>query len=544
MCVCATLSVYVLNAKDLSDVEGNRLAGRKSAPVAWGEGPARLAASAAVAYKRASKGSPSVLTGIASLVLVFAILSGCSSEGNLDDGPPPKPERTDEERPNVVFVLVDDLDVESVSHMPKTQSLLAEGGMTFENAFVTHPLCCPSRSSILRGQYSHNHRVLTNEPSLGAFDKFYEYGLEDSTVATWLDDAGYRTALVGEYLNNYPGDAEPTHVPPGWDEWYGRASEKSYYDYQLNENGKLVSYGNGPEDYQTDVLAGKANDFVRRAAAEKEPFFAYVATGAVHSPVQPAPRHREASVPPQAPRLPSFDEEDVGDKPSWVRAQPRLTPQQISRTDGEYRGRLRALLAVDEMVSGLVDELRASGELENTYVVLTSDNGYHLGEHRLAQGKRTPYEESIRVPLIVRGPGVPSGEAVRQQALNIDLAPTFAELGGADTPGFVDGRSLAPLLKGDSPESWRTAFLVEHTGGGIKGFARDVPDYEAVRTEEQKYVEYGTGDRELYDLRADPHEMQSLHEGADPALAARLESRLAVLRECSGSGCRSAEDGP
>lgn len=465
---------------------------------------------------------------------------GCFFE---EDGSRKEATPAPSERPNLILVVVDDLDLGSVSHMPTTQSLLAEGGTTFENAFVTHPLCCPSRSSILRGQYSHNHRVLTNEPSLGAFDKFHEYGHEESTVATWLDAAGYRTVLLGEYLNNYPGDAEPTYVPPGWDEWYGRASETSYYDYQLNENGKLISYGYTPEDYQTDVIAGKAIDFVRRTT-DKEPFFMYVATGAVHAPVQPAPRHKEAPVPSETPRLPSFDEEDVGDKPSWVQAQSRLTRQQVLRTDSEYRSRLQALLAVDEMISGLAEELRANGKLENTYIVLSSDNGYHLGEHRLAQGKRTAYEESIRVPMTVRGPGVPSGEVVRQQALNIDLAPTFAELGGADTPDFVDGRSLAPFLKGTPPKDWRTAFLVEHTGGGKKGFSKDVPDYEALRTEEHKYVEYGTEERELYDLRADPYEMQSLHESADPELAARLESRLAALRRCSGSECWSAEDGP
>jgi arylsulfatase A-like enzyme len=489
---------------------------------------------------RVSRGLVVLKALAAASVFVGLILPlGCSSkEGISRKEAPSRPH----ERPNVVLVIVDDLDAGSVSRMPKVKSLLTEGGTTFENYFVTHPLCCPSRASILRGQYSHNHRVLTNEPSRGAFDKFYEYGLEDSTVATWLDDAGYRTALIGEYLNNYPGDAEPTHVPPGWDEWYGRASEKSYYDYDLNENGKLVSYGNAPEDYQTDVLARKAKDFVRHAAAEEEPFFAYVATGAVHSPVQPAPRHQETSVPAQAPRLPSFDEEDVSDKPSWVRAQPRLTPQRVSQTDGEYRNRLRALLAVDEMVSGLVEELRASGELENTYVVLTSDNGYQLGEHRLAQGKRTAYEESIRVPLIVRGPGVPSGKAVRQLALNIDLAPTFAELGGADTPDFVDGRSLGPFLRGTPPKDWRTALLVEHTGGGLKGFARDVPSYEALRTEDHKYVEYETGEREIYDLRTDPNEMKSLQEGADPALVARMQERLAALQRCSGPDCRSAED--
>jgi len=210
--------------------------------------------------------------------------------------------------------------------------------------------------------------------------------------------------------------------------------------------------------------------------------------------------------------------------------------------DNAYRNRLEMLLSLDEMVAGLVDELRATGELDNTYVIFTSDNGYHFGEHRINQGKRTVYEETVRVPLAVRGPGVPA-VAVEQMALNIDLAPTIAELTGASAPEFVDGRSLAPLLQGAPPETWRSAFLLQHYSGG-NAQHRSAPTYAAVRTETHKYVEHENSDRELYDLEADPYELESLHESANPTLIADLEDRLEALRACAGESCREAENAP
>lgn len=213
------------------------------------------------------------------------------------------------------------------------------------------------------------------------------------------------------------------------------------------------------------------------------------------------------------------------------------------KIDNAYHTRTKMLLSLDEMVAGLVDELRASGELYNTYVIFTSDNGYHFGEHRINQGKRTVYEEAVRVPLAVRGPGVPAGQITEALALNIDLAPTIAELAGLSTPAFVDGRSLAPFLQGAPPETWRSAFLLEHYSGG-NAHHRSAPTYAAVRTETHKYVEHENGDRELYDLEADPYELESLHESADPTLVADLENRLEALRACASESCREAENSP
>ena len=464
-------------------------------------------------------------------------------------------------RLNIVLILTDDLDARSVETLPNVASLLRDQGTSFANAFVTTPLCCPSRASILRGQYAHNTGVLTNVGETGGFATFRRLGREESTVATWLDDAGYRTALFGKYLNGYPKGAGRTHVPPGWDEWAGLTETglDFYIDYELNENGRLVSYGGEPDDYLTDVLSAKATDFVERMAETDQPFFLYLAPYAPHSPATPASRHEEALADLTAPRPPSFNETDVSDKPAWVRDHPELDPEQIARVDERYRKRLRSLLAVDEMVAGLVKTLEATGTLDNTYMFFTSDNGFHLGEHRLPLGKQSPYDEAVRVPLIVRGPGVPAGGSVEALALNIDLAPTFAALAGVAAPDFVDGRSLAPLIRGEDLEQWRRGFLVELFGverGRERGASREaagaengsdidpahLPPYRALRTADLLFVEYDDGERELYDRRMDPYELENLAATADPSVLADLASRLADLRECAADGCRVAED--
>ena len=464
------------------------------------------------------------------------------------------------EQPNIVFVLADDLDYASAQKMPEINSLLAQGGTSFEEAFVSYPICCPSRATTLTGLYSHNHDVRGNKRPVGGFEKFRDEGLEEVTIAAHLQENGYRTALIGKYLNGYGAD-DPTHVPPGWDEWYAKLGRYEYYDYELNENGEVVSYGSEEEDYLTDVLSGHATDFVRRAADEDEPFFAYIAPTSPHSPSTPAERHEGAFADEEAPRSPSFDEEDVSDKPSSIQDLSPISEKASSRADNRYRERLESMLAVDEMVGSLVEELEATGELENTFIFFTSDNGFHLGTHRLGHGKKTPYEEASRVPLFVRGPGVPEGSAVKNLVLNNDLAPTFAELAGVEFP--VDGRSLVPLLRGEEPPSWRSSVLLEAfldgriargegndrgndeeaTGqDGDEGNRTDRTAFQAVRTKTHKYVEHENGERELYNLEADPYELDNLYEGADPALLEDLKARLDALKSCSEEGCREAED--
>jgi N-acetylglucosamine-6-sulfatase len=467
--------------------------------------------------------------------------------------------------PNIVFVLTDDLGYASVFKMPEIRSRLVEEGISLE-AFVSHPICCPSRATFLTGLYDHNHGVKGNAPPEGGFQTFVSEGHEENSIAVALQESGYQTAFFGKYLNGYP-NGDPTHIPPGWDEWYGKLDEQKLYDYRINENGEEVSYGSETEDFFTDVLSGHATDFVSRAAPEDQPFFAYVAPTAPHGPATPAERHKGAFAGEEAPRPPSFDEEDVSDKPSPINDAARITEEEASNIDDYYRQRLESMLAVDEMVEILVEELEAAGELDNTYIFFTSDNGWFQGEHRIQSTKNRPYEESARVPLFVRGPGVPTDTKTEKLAINTDLAPTFAELAG--TSFAADGRSLAPLLRGEEPASWRSSVLLEKLpqegGGGEEGNGKgkvkakgkegktgaggvpksgpgQSPDFQAVRTETHKYVEYDNGDVELYDLESDPYELESLHESADPTLLEDLKARLEALRDCSEEGCWEAED--
>lgn len=441
-------------------------------------------------------------------------------------------------KPNIIFIIADDLDTESMDHLPRLQSLLADRGTTFANFFVSLALCCPSRASILRGQYAHNTEIFTNNAPGGGFQKFRDLGREESTIATWLRDAGYRTALMGKYLNGYP---VTTYVPPGWDEWYGVAGGVNFFNYWLNENGDLVRYGSDPEAYLTDVLTEKAADFVLRTAPTGQPFFMYIAPYAPHQPATAAPRHQDAFFGVQAPRTPSFNEQDVSDKPIWVRNTPLRTPTQIAQLDDLYRRRLQSMLAVEDLVERLIETLRAARQLGNTYIVFTADNGFHLAQHRLPAGKNSAYEEDIRVPLIVRGPRVPAGRVVEHLAGNIDLAPTFAELGGVEAPAFVDGRSLVRFFHRREPpsENWRQGFLLE------AGFITGNRVFQGIRGNGFTYVEYlNTGERELYDLEGDPYQLQSLHDAADPVVLEQLAAWLASLRECAGESCRLAEESP
>jgi arylsulfatase A-like enzyme len=469
-------------------------------------------------------------------VFLLFVTSCSESESSTSDTPQEEEAESAINQPNIIFVLTDDLDYASAQKMPEIGSLLVEEGASFENTFASQSLCCPSRATILTGLYAHNSGIKGNRLPDGGFPKFRDEGLEEDTIAVRLQESGYRTAYFGKYMNLYPSQEDPTYVPPGWDEWRGLIENYESYNYQINENGEVVSYGSEEEDFFTDLLSEKATDFVSRSAPEDQPFFAYVAPTAPHEPAAPAERHERAFADEKAPRPPSFNEEDVSDKPSWVQDIAPFDDEDISETDERYQKRLESMLAVDEMVASLVEELEAAGELENTYIFFTSDNGFLQGEHRWNNTKDRPYEESARVPLFVRGPGIAPGMGVENLALNTDFAPTFAELGGVSFP--ADGRSLVPLMRGEEPASWRSAVLLE----GFVGRSPRV--FGAVRTEDFKYVEYGNGEEELYDLEEDPYELESLHETADSSLVEDLKARLEALRDCAYEGCQEAEDAP
>ncbi len=479
-------------------------------------------------------------------------------------------------RPNIVFILTDDLDIEYpnnswIDHFPRLKSLLADQGTTFKNSFVSLSLCCPSRTSMLRGQYAHNTEIFTNSAPGGGFQKAHDEGLENSTFATWLHGAGYRTILIGKYLNGYPGNLGAKYIAPGWDEWFsGEKNQYNQFNYTANDNGQIKAFGNAPEDYEQDVFRDKAVDFIQRMAQDTQPFFMWMPTYSPHQPATFAPRDADAFPDAKAPRPPTFNQADVSQQPSWVQNRPLLTTAQIASLDALYQKRLKSMLAVEDTVEAIIETLRNTKQLDNTYIFFSSDNGFHLGQHRLPAGKNTEFEEDLRVPLIVRGPGIPSGRVLEHITLNIDFAPTFAELAGVIIPDFVDGRSLVPVLRDRvlSAERWRKGFLLEHgfiqTGdvGRTPADASDdvePPDpfdlavaqpqmpqpFQGLHTKDLVYVEYvGTGEREMYNLHDDPYEQTSIAGTANPNLVSRLASWLDALRTCAGETCRDAENRP
>lgn len=469
--------------------------------------------------------------------------------------------------PNIVFILADDLDVGVFRNQGTLNSLLAAKGITFSNHFVSLSLCCPSRVTTLRGQYAHNSGIYMNQMPYGGFAKAYNDGLEQSTVATWLQAAGYRTALIGKYLNGYPEPPAPnrTYIPPGWTYWISPNGGDPYseYNYSLNENGTTVAYGNAPEDYLADVMASKAAAFIKTSAVDhpNQPFFLYIAPYVPHSPATPPPRYAALLPDVRAPRGASFNEADVSDKPAWVRTLPLLSPRAIADIDALYRKRRQSMLAMDDLVKTVVDTLQATGQLDNTYLFFTSDNGFHQGQHRLNSGKNTAFEEDIHVPLVVRGPGVPAGRVINEITANVDYAPTFAELAGVTPPSFVDGRSLGPFLSGSTPSAWRQVLLLEHEHSTLTSATAnrllEPPDpYDAQMTKRPvakppfaglrtangfTYVEYDTGEHELYDLKRDPGQINNAYTTLDPALKARFFNRLKSLRTAAGQPLRDAE---
>lgn len=442
-------------------------------------------------------------------------------------------------QPNFIVILTDDMKDTDLPFMPGVNALLAEQGTTFSNGYVVNSFCCPSRVSILRGQYVHNHGVLSNHVSReGGFQTFHNSGGENSTIATWLQTDGYRTALFGKYLNGYPSPDDRTYIPPGWDEWYAFLIGGNYFNYKMNLNGTLIRYGSEETDYSTDILNELVLDFIDRTTSDPRPFFAYISPHAPHSPALPAPRHEDTYPGVTAPRPPSFNEDDVSDKPLWIREISPFNAAKEAELDNLYRKRLQTLLAVDEMVANIVDKLSAMDLLTNTYILFSSDNGIMLGEHRLANFKGNTHEEAIKIPFLIRGPGIQAGEVLTEKALNIDIAPTLAQLASVTVPDFVDG--IALLAADGSPAGGQITgnFLIEqaiaYPEQGIM-----IPSYSALRTDRALYVEYETSEIELYNLRRDPYQLRSLHNhpragSVLPGLASQLEA----LRTCTGTGCR------
>jgi N-acetylglucosamine-6-sulfatase len=509
-----------------------------------------------------------VLVALVSLFVGLG-MTGSYQEGSLAQTAPPP-------QPNIIFIVADDMrkDDLNAKYMPQTTAELVEKGRSFKNALVSNPLCCPSRATIMRGQYSHNTDVWFNtnvynpDPNVrdGGWQGYNGNGYEKDNVATRLQAAGYTNGLFGKYLNGYGDDTVPvpTAPPPGWDEvgddWFAFKT-LGYYNYDVNDNGTIKHYGSTNSNYSTNVLNSQVQEFIRaNAAPGKPPIFAYVAPYAPHGPATPGPGDKQTFNGLKAPRPLSFNERDVLDKPPWIQSLRRFSSDDIANIDQRHENRVESLQAVDDLVAAVVRTLGEQGVLSNTYIVFTSDNGFHHGEHRIRQGKARPYEESVRVPLVIRGPDAASpeppvvqpGSSTDMLVLNTDYMPTFMDLAVAETPPYVDGRSLLPVLKGSPPpSSWRTAILLEGRKNSADPEIVLDRNYNGIRTSTSKYIEYeslsGSGSiRELYDLTpsADPLELTNTYSSADPDVPplSELDARLDALKGCHPDDLATPED--
>ncbi|MBA2450038.1 MAG: sulfatase [Chloroflexi bacterium] len=450
------------------------------------------------------------------LAALIALAAACLTPRESVDGRLQAPA---EESPNVVLIVADDMRPDSLWVM-SALGRLAETGVTFNRAYATTPLCCPSRASIMTGLYAHHHGVLGNDPPLGGVAAFDDR----STLATWLQGVGVRTGLVGRYLNGYAS----LDVPPGWDSWFAlwQVSEEygNYNDYRVTDNGTRRYFGAGPEAYSTRVLGQQALRFLQEDPSR--PFMLMLTPRAPHSPATPDPLDSGQFKDLELPLPPAYNEEDVRDKPAWVRDYPRLGSTKLERIEVFRRRQLESLLSLDRTIGSIVEALQTDGRLERTWIIFTADNGLTLGEHRLDVGKACPYEECVRVPLIVVPPGGigvprndPSPRTDDHLVANIDLAPTITQIMGIEPGGPVDGRSLLPLIEGRDPP-WRDALLLQQQRED------EGKSFVALRTADRKYVRYADDGEELYDLAADPYE---LNNDANASGRAEEKARLSAL---------------
>ena len=458
------------------------------------------------------------------------------------------------EQPSFVVVMTDDQTYADMAAMPRTRRLIGDAGARFTRSYVSYPLCCPSRSTYLTGQYNHNNGVQTNSPPNGGVEALDA----EHTLPVWLSEAGYRTSHIGKYLNGYGLRRRP-NVPPGWSDWHGTVDKSTYqmYGYKIFENGAVHRYGNfdveDPATYQTDVLRQKAVAAIEGTLPETPLFLSlmFVAPhgesadpGSTTVPyVRPAPRH--AGLFGRLPLPQSLRPElDVSDKPPYVRKLQLPSRATEGRIRADFRSRRESLLAVDEAVEAVVGALERTGRLGNTYILFTSDNGFFQGEHRISKGKYLAYDPSSHVPLLIRGPGIPPGTVSDEPVTNADLAPTVLEATGATADRPMDGRSLLPFARDGF---LRTRRPVLHEGLQAGDIDRDgaprsrtVGEYHAIRTGRYLYVEWIDGARELYDRARDPLELQSRH--ADPRyrqIRNALHRELVRLRTCVGDDCRA-----
>ena len=508
---------------------------------------------------------------LCAVAFAFAI-GGCTGQGGRvagDEGA--LNAARGEARNNVILIVSDDERLSEMDLLGRASELVGGAqGTTFPNFIISTSLCCPSRATMLTGQYGRNSGVIANVPPHGGYTMLQA----DTALPVWLQEAGYYTGHIGKYLNGYGRIWEDLgttglEVPPGWDDWQGLADPWAYRytQFMLNDNGVPVPYFAG--EYQTDVLAERAKAFIRERADANEPFFLEIMPAAPHTefqapwqwrnqndaqsnldmnsvghPQAPA-RYQGAFADEPLPQPPSFNEEDVSDKPSHIRELPRLSdnpddPVGIPEITELYRARLRALLAVYDLVEGVIETLESTGQLDNTNIIYTSDNGFYLGEHRLPKNKKDFYAPSIRLRLFARGPDFPAGEVRPELIGNVDIPATIADIAGATPMVPQDGQSMLDIVRNPGLQQDR-AIVIEQRG----------PIAQGVRTDRYTYVEYNNGERELYDLKQDPHQIESRcyqtpeGENVCDARYAQVQSTLSALVEgLSDCGGDHASDNP
>ena len=469
-------------------------------------------------------------------------------------------------RPNIVFILTDDLSWNLITPQITPHIVqLEHQGETFTNYYVADSLCCPSRATIFTGLFPHDTKVATNTAPSGGYTKFLSEGLSKRTFAVALQKAKYKTSLLGKYLNAYGdrGDGfllpkaqkdrmtkANAPVPPGWSDWHvSNGTGYAEFNYYLNDNGAYHFYPYAFGNYGVDVLNHDAQKFIKKNV--HSPFLVEAATFAPHLPYTPAPRNAKDFPGMTEPRDPSFGAQNAN-PPAWLGQRPALTTAQVQHIDASYRERAQATESVDKLLADTEATLSREGIAKNTYIVFSSDNGYHLGQHRILEGKETAFDTDIRVPLIVVGPGVPKGRTVRQVTQNTDLTPTFEQLAGLRPPASVEGTSLVPLLHPSKQKSkWPTVALLEHHGDTPKddpdfeGAGSNPPSYEGIRIQarhltgfsgpvDATWVEYDDPKHEVeyYNDEADPFQLDNVAGTLTKKQRATLHGILEELHNC------------
>ena len=485
---------------------------------------------------------------LATLALFAIVATALGAVGEADAQTDP--------RPNVIVLMTDDQEPASMQVMKTVRKELTDKGVEMNDYFTNFPLCCPSRATMLTGEYAHNHGVLSNTSPDGGYGVFNERR-GNNYLPLWLQNAGYSTAYMGKFLNEYAEPDEygttPSDVPRGWNEWRVLApSRAQYFGYTLNQNGTLTQYTDAEEDYSTDVFTTKAKRYIRRSSKAPNPFFLMLGYAAPHGGgggepgrscnrgAEPAPRHLgDLKKHKKFPLPPSFNESDVSDKPTPIQNLAPLTPGQISDITRKRRCSWESLLAVDESVGALLAELKRTKELANTYIFFLSDNGFMRGEHRVRNNKRFLYEESARVPFIARGPGIPRGEESENVVTNADLVPTILALSGANPGVTQDGESMMPSLTNPELETGRAILHEAYAGLPILGVRTSRYLYAEWETQESVLpILGGEPELELYDNYADPYQLSNLaHDPAYAGVVDDLAFELDQLIDCAGASC-------